>query len=450
MNPQTTVGSRIISYLTRILTSVSLIAIVAFTVRIVFLWNEQRHALIPLNASSPFGYETGRIARSIAVGKGFSSPLSIESGPTGWLTPVYPYLLAGVFKVFGVYTYRSWVVMVTLNCAFSALTCLPIFLAGSELGGLAVGAAGAWIWAFFADAILIPTTWIWDSSLAALIAACILMMTVKIWNSNRPRDWILYGSLWGLAAMVNPSILAVLPFLLAWLVWEKQKSGGAWLLQTATISIIVFAACVPWTIRNYRVFHQFVPLRSNFGLELWLGNNPDVPDTWSGELHPSEYAPERDKFQKLGEIAYMREKQHEAISFMKSHPADTLRFMWRRFVDTWTGNWDPIQDIWSNASWYERTLLLSNIGMSIFGLLGLLLLSRLKHPMAVPLALFPLIFPIIYYVTHPSRRYRHPIDPIMITMAAIAIMYPIRRRAMQELAVPGKSRQQLVTVSSQP
>ncbi|HET9399735.1 MAG TPA: glycosyltransferase family 39 protein [Candidatus Acidoferrales bacterium] len=426
MSETRSLRSKLARHLIRGLSSAAVITIIAFAVRIEFLRYEQRYAPVPINSSLPFGYETGRIAQSIALGRGFSSPLSVDSGPTAWLTPVYPYLLAGVFKLFGVFTYRSWVTIIAINCAFSALTCLPIYYAGKRLGGLKVGAAAAWIWAFFADAILMPTTWVWDSSLAALIAACILMMTIKVWNSDRSRDWIVYGALWGLAAMVNPSILAVLPFLLGWFAWEKHKASAVWVRQVATIAILVFAACVPWTIRNYRVFHQFVPLRSNFGLELWLGNNPDVPDTWAGELHPNDYPPEREKFQRLGEIAYMKQKQSEAIAFMKSHPVDTARFMWRRFVDTWTGNWDPIQDIWAHASWYERTLLLSNIGVSVLGLVGLLVLSRLKNPFAVPLALFPLIFPIIYYVTHPSRRYRHPIDPVMITVAAFAITYPFR------------------------
>src|SRR6202451_4844324 len=51
-----------------------------------------------------FGYETGRIARSIVQGHGFSSPLFADTGPTAWMSPIYPYIVAGVFKVFGIYT----------------------------------------------------------------------------------------------------------------------------------------------------------------------------------------------------------------------------------------------------------------------------------------------------------------------------------------------------------
>ena len=38
-----------------------------------------------------------------------------------------------------------------------------------------------------------------------------------------------------------------------------------------------------------------------------------------------------------------------------------------------------------------------------------------------PLVVFPLIFPCLYYVTHADLRYRHPIDPIVLLLTAIAI-----------------------------
>ncbi|MBA0087977.1 MAG: hypothetical protein HRJ53_23575, partial [Acidobacteria bacterium Pan2503] len=70
-------------------------------------WNDYRDHLL-------FGFETGRIARSIVEGRGFGNPISVPSGPTAWLTPVYPYLLAGVFKLWGVYTKTS--ALVILSC----------------------------------------------------------------------------------------------------------------------------------------------------------------------------------------------------------------------------------------------------------------------------------------------------------------------------------------------
>jgi hypothetical protein len=410
--------------LKRVVTSVAVIVLAAFVLRTAIYWTSERGLPLPNNSSQPFGYETGRIARSIAEGHGFSSPLSIETGPSAWLTPVFPYLLAGIFKIFGVYSYTSGVVITILNICISAFTCIPIFYIGKRVGGMGVAAVAAWLWAVFPNAVLMPIEWIWDTSLAALAAALILWATMAIRDSQRLRDWVGYGLLWGVGLMINAAIFALVPFLFGWLALGLRGKSRLWLKLPAAALIMMGLCCVPWTVRNYVVFHKVIPFRSNFGLELWLGNNDQVPDTFAGFLHPNDYPPEREKFAQLGEIEYMKQKQAEAIQFMKSHPADTARFMWRRFIDNWIGMWDPVQDLWRSLILKGKIFLLFNLFVSLFGLMGLLFLYREKNPYAFPIAMFPLIYPIVYYVTHTSLRYRHPMDPMLIVSAAFAVVYP--------------------------
>jgi ABC-type sugar transport system permease subunit len=61
-----------------------------------------------------FAWEMGMVARSIVTGKGFSSPYVGDTGPTAWFPPLYPYLLAGVFKVFGLFTKASAIAILSL------------------------------------------------------------------------------------------------------------------------------------------------------------------------------------------------------------------------------------------------------------------------------------------------------------------------------------------------
>jgi 4-amino-4-deoxy-L-arabinose transferase-like glycosyltransferase len=428
------------SIIRRAFLSLSVIIVFAFALRVGLFWHIELNAKVPIINIVPFGYETGRIAKSIATGNGFSSPLSVSTGPTAWLTPVFPYILAGVFKIFGVYSYLSRLVIIILDDLFSVLTCIPIYFIARRLGGGKLAAGAAWLWALFPNAILIPLEWIWDTSLSALMAGLVVWAMMAIGDSRRLRDWIGYGLLWGAALMTNASFVSVLPFVFGWHAWRLLKSHGRWIQLPAMAALAAMLCCVPWTIRNYITFHKFIPLRSNFGLELWLGNNDQVPDTWAGFLHPNDYPPEREKFLRMGEIGYMKEKQHEAVQFMLGHPRDTARFFWRRFADNWIGTWDPVQDVWHSLSWYSKTTLVSNIFLSLFGLIGLLLLVRQKSPFAFPLAMFPLIFPIVYYVTHSSLRYRHPIDPVMAVLTAVALGYPIRAIAgLRKMARTNKS-----------
>src|SRR5258708_1248356 len=111
-----------------------------------------------------FAGETGRIAQSIVEGRGFGSPFRGSTGPTAMMPPIYPSLLAGVFRLFGIYTKASALMILSLDSLFSALTCIPVFLiAQRSFGGrAAVQAGGAWAFflhpIFFSPGFLLGTT----------------------------------------------------------------------------------------------------------------------------------------------------------------------------------------------------------------------------------------------------------------------------------------------------
>jgi len=94
-----------------------------------------------------FGYEMGRIAAAIASGHGFSNPFQTPTGPTAWEPPLYPYLTAGIFRVFGIYSDASAFVLLTINSFLSALTAIPIYLIGKRTFGYTVALWSAWMWA---------------------------------------------------------------------------------------------------------------------------------------------------------------------------------------------------------------------------------------------------------------------------------------------------------------
>jgi 4-amino-4-deoxy-L-arabinose transferase-like glycosyltransferase len=408
-------------------TSLILILAVALGLRVGFAWNYASHNPRQALSVIPFMFESGNIAASIAKGNGFSSPFHVETGPTAWMAPVYPLLLASVFRIFGIYTFDAYVAATSLNILFSTFTCIPIFFAGKRVAGLGVGAGAAWLWAVFPNAIQIPAESMWDACLAALLAATILWATLALSESQRLRDWSAYGLLWGLALMTNPTLASLLPFLLAWMAWRSYKQlhpVHTWTVLKRPLIVLAIAAlcCVPWTIRNYKVFHQFVPLRSILGLQLAMGNNADAKDFWLGEGHPIHDAAEREKYIEMGEIAYMQEKQHEAVDYIASHPRREIHLIWVRFVSLWAGGaTHPVRDFLQVHSLYFRGVLLFNIIAAFGALAGIVALAWKQNPYVFPLAVFPIIFPCAYYLTLSLPRYRLPIDPAVMLLTAFAI-----------------------------
>jgi hypothetical protein len=402
-------------------TSLWLILIVAFAMRAGFAVKQS--SKIPHQAlrSVPFLYETGNIAYSVAAGNGFSSPFREETGPTAWLTPVYPLLVAAMFEIFGTYTFTAFVATVVFNILFSALACVPLFFAAKRIAGLGVAAGAAWLWAIFPNATIIPFEWIWDTSLSALLAATLLWATLALADSGRLRNWCAYGLLWGFVLMTNPTFASLFPFLVAWLAYRAHKQHHPWFSHAALATGIAILCCVPWTIRNYQALHAFVPLRSNLGLELWLGNNDAYRERWPGWLHPIDSQDERQKYAAAGEIEYVKEKRQEAIQFMLNHPRMELHLFRVRFVALWVGSPAPWNDFVETRSLFIRFLFLCNFLAALGTLGGLVVLYRKRSQYLFPVLLFPLLFPCAYYFTRALLRYRHPIDPIVLLLTALAI-----------------------------
>ncbi|MGA2094954.1 MAG: hypothetical protein ABSH39_01530 [Candidatus Acidiferrum sp.] len=407
----------------RAATSLLLIVIVALGVRLAFAWSQVRQ--IPPQALSvvPFQTETGHIAYSIASGKGYSSPFQRDSGPTAWLAPVYPYLLAGIFKSFGIYTLRSFFAALALNVFFSAGTCVPIFYAGKRTAGLAVASVAAWLWALFPNAVIIPFEWIWDTSLSALLVAAILWATLELAESRRPLDWCLYGLLWGFAALTNPAAGILFPFLLGWVAYRIRGYIPArrWLARPALATALAVLCCVPWTIRNYRVFHKFIPLRSNFAFELYIGNNENYDEQHQGR--PGAVTQDREilRYLRMGERAFMEEEKRKAIAFIVSNPRTELWLISQRFLDFWTGTAAPLTAFRQADSHWLRLILLCNDAAPLGALFGIIVLLAEKNRYAFPVIVFPVAFPLVYYLTHTSLRYRHPLDPVVLLLSAIGL-----------------------------
>ena len=361
---------------------------------------------------------------ALATGKGFSSPTRSNTGPTAWLVPIYPALVAGVFKIFGVFTLHAFYAAAALNILFSVATCGPIYFAGQRIAGTAAASIAAWLWALFPNAIVIPFQWIWDTSLTAFFAAVILWATIAIVESRKLRDWCAYGVLWGLSLLTNPALGGVLPLLLCWTIYRKRNEHSRATERFARPVLalgVAILCCVPWTIRNYVEFHRFIPLRSNLPFELWLGNN-EVFDDRSPNINArvTRYGEAR-LYGQLGEIAFMQKKWELASDFIRRHKRLEIRLTAWRFSSFWLGSFRPLQDFTNADSQWIRLIFALNFLTAIGGAIGIVILWLRRNPYAFPATAFIVVVPVTYYVTHASLRYRHPIDPIVLILTAIAL-----------------------------
>src|SRR6201996_787313 len=233
-----------------------------------------------------FGFEAGRIARSLILGRGYSSPFNGPSGPTAWLPPLYPLLMALGFKLFGVYTNAAAFFVMTVDSLFSALIAPAVYEIAArcfDANGIArrtsarlapVALWAGWLWALYPAALQYAIHWLWDTSLSACLFAWTFVLALRLRGiGEEERDgagqwgrWVAFGALWGLTALSNASLLVGLPAMGLWVIWPKLRAlqiSRVW-AGPLVAALALAAVMMPWWLRNERAFHTFVTTRSNF------------------------------------------------------------------------------------------------------------------------------------------------------------------------------------------
>ena len=394
----------------------------AFLVRLAYLTFAHTYRIRTFPDHFEYGWEMGRIARALATGHGYADPFAGHTGPTAWVAPLYPLLIAFVFKLTGIYTLTSAWILLTLNSLFSALTVFPIAAIGRRCFADAGSAHAAsisrwavWLWALYPAAMQYAVRWVWETSLSTLLFICAFALALRMHqrSPDRPgrfamRDWVLFGLIWGAIALANPALVLFLPFAGIWIL---TGAGSALVrgLAGASLSAVIFLAILaPWMVRNSRVFHYFVPLRANFGAELYLGNGPGATGLLMEYDHPAKDPQQLRLYTAMGEYRYAQMRGELAKRTIRADRWLFVRNTLKRLDFFWFG----VPSASGNAaSRFFRSL---NFGfLSTAGLLGLLLALRGRVYGAWLFAFAFLTLPAMYYFVTVHARFRHPLEPLI-------------------------------------
>jgi hypothetical protein len=235
-----------------------------------------------------------------------------------------------------------------------------------------------------------------------------LLLLPKLAESLGWPRWLLFGALAGIAALTNTTLLSLFPFFWLWL-WMVYRRRGRSCSKVLLASIgTCLLTLLPWTMRNYETFHRLMPLRDNFGLELWIGNHEGAIQARQFPrdfplIDPSEY-------NRLGEIRFMEAKRQIALRFIRENPTQFLQLSVLRGFRYWTA---PEEFIW--------------LPLSLAAWLGAAAGVWRKGLEATPYAVVLIVFPLVYYVTHTFSSYRHPTEPVIFLLAAYAMVAAVEQ-----------------------
>jgi len=111
-------------------------------------------------------WEMGLLASSLLHHQGYSSPFGVPTGPTAFIAPGYPTIIAGIFAIFGIATFASALVIIGMHIMLALLTIwIVMHLAGSLFGRNAAIVAGTF-WALSPPLWFIPAIF-WETSFSA-------------------------------------------------------------------------------------------------------------------------------------------------------------------------------------------------------------------------------------------------------------------------------------------
>ncbi len=407
----------------RIRTSLFWIVAIAFLLRVGWIIVGHTYKFKTADNNFSFGWEMGSIGASIAQGHGFGNPFGPPTGPTAWEPPLYPYLIAGVFKIFGIYSKASACVLLTINSIFSALTCIPIFLVAKRIFSEKVSVGAAWAWALLPNVMFWCTRAVWETSLAALLLTTIFWLALTMEDRDGWLPWIQFGLLWGITALSSTSLLSFFPAAGVWEWYRRAKCGKRSIAGVVLAAVIFFACIAPWLVRNYQTFGKFIFIRDNFGAELRLGNGPGADGTWMEYLHPTQDVYAMRQYTAMGEVPYVAMRRQQAVDYIQADYARFAGLCVKRFIYYWAGSPKATQPPWMSE--VKNSLFLASSVLMFWGLGRTL---RQHRPGAWLLFWLMLIYPAVYYFVFPNPRYRVPIEPEMAILG-VFIVTEARTRA---------------------
>jgi hypothetical protein len=410
------------------------------------------------------------LARRVVAGHGFSFaevhwPITRAGEPTAHWSYLYTLYLSAIYGSVGAYPLVARLLQAVIA---GALHCWLAWRIGRRIGCPTVGLGAAILSAvyiyffYYAGALMTETFYIvgilWTLDCAMRLAESLRKSQLAPLSGwARWRLWLELGLAVGITLLLRQVFLLFVPFLFLWLWWDHLRGvrayaadsgdsnvGGpvmaGWgprirplFLGSLLAGLVVGCLIVPWTIRNYRVFHTFVLLNTNSGYAFFWGNHPIYGTHFVGILPaggPSYQDLIPDELRHLNEAELDRALFQEGVAFIASDPVRYLLLSvsrTREYFKFWPS---PDSGLVSNVARVGSFGIF--LPFILYGLVFNMILAWRKRDTGQGAAIFLLLLFCVVYtgihlLTWAMIRYRLPVDAILLIFAAGGIVDLARR-----------------------
>ena len=297
---------------------------------------------------------------------------------------------------------------------------IALVLDDSKLTAWLAGLAAA-IYPFF----VFYSTLVLSETLFLLLVSLFFLLILQ----SNGRAFVIAGLVAGLAHLTRPTLTFFLPVVI---IWSRLRAKTQWKYILISAALF-FVTILPWGIRNIGALGSFHLSTANSGHVLWEANNPynTTGGVAGGDLRYLEEMPEG-----LDELEQDRWQRERAVTFIKGDPGRFARLSLKKFIRFW--------NIWPNAPGFNRGMyrwlaFASFTPLLLLALSSLFVLRRLWCD-TILIWLFVCYYTALHMATIGSLRYRLPLEPLLLVLAATCLSVLIKE----------KSRKMVGTQSSNP
>jgi 4-amino-4-deoxy-L-arabinose transferase-like glycosyltransferase len=343
-------------------------------------------------------------------------------GDNVWLTfrpPLLPYILAGLYSVVGYSFTASRLLMIVIGSTLPLL----VFVLADRIFGRRVGILAGVITALWPEFLLYSNTLYTEGLLVPLVVLQFVFL-FRFADEGRVGDMCAAGIVAGLGALCRPSVLAILPVVVIWLLIVNRRRLGSSIRAVALYLIFAILVMTPWTLRNYRVHGRFVPIVSRSGATLWYGNNK-----WATGDIGKDFEMLKEKLPDAGtddEVEANLYYRDEALRYIKAHPGRFVALGVKKTVNFWLPVGLKFPGLADRLTVRTRIVqgLFTYVPVFLLCIVGLLLLLKNLRLFRDPRLLFLILVLVEYTLVHAvytgMTRYRQPLEPITIVIASWA------------------------------
>ena len=343
-----------------------------------------------------------KAAHLLMDGKGFNDTSFPVNNP-----PLYPVFIAICLSLFG----DDRVPIIVVQAVLDSFTMVVVYFAMKEIFDIETALLSAGILSLYPFSVYLTMSIASEPFFTFLLSGFVLSSVYAV-RSTKVRYYCVSGVLLGLATLMRATTQFVpLMFPVMLILLGKRVRGS--IFYYAALCLTFVLVILPWSVRNYVVLDDFIPVGTTGGLVLLQGSTEKfLIIDGKNEMYQTYIPPAGSKHSQIDKY-FARAGLERNMAHFRTDPPDFVWFMAKKLARLWYA---------TESGKNHNLILLSQLPLYVFAVIGVIFAwVKGKTLTWIPLCIVA-YFVALHWLSLPLFRYIIPIMPYVIGLAAFGIV----------------------------